>query len=132
MSRRTARKNAFSLLFQMSFANEDEFEEIKKIFFSELEENIDEKDYKFINFIVDGVKENIKQIDEFISKVLIGWSINRISKVDLAILRIAIYEMKFIKEASANIVINEAVEIAKEYGSDGSPSFVNGILGKLV
>lgn len=142
MSRRTARKNAFYLLYQMEFASDNELEETKKIFFDELKNNIDgfdelkddldDKDYEFILLIVDGVKKNIKEIDKFISDVSIGWSIERISKIDLSILRIAIYEMKFIKETPISVIINEAINIAKKYSSDGAPSFINGVLGKLV
>ena len=129
MRRRDLRKNAFILLFQICFT--DNIEETKNIFFQELELEIMDSEKDFIIRIVDGVIKNIDEIDNIIIKISDKWDIKRISNIDLSILRIAIYEMKFDNETPINIVINEAIEIAKEYGTDNSSLFVNGILGKL-
>ncbi|MDD3571289.1 MAG: transcription antitermination factor NusB [Lachnospiraceae bacterium] len=130
MSRINARRNAFSLLFQYDFIDTHEIEENKKIFFKENTE-IEEADKKYILETVDGTMKNLEEIDSIISEYAKGWTIERMSKVDLAILRLAVYEMKFSDEAPNSVAINEAVELAKKYSSDEAPSFINGILGKI-
>ena len=130
MSRINARRNAFSLLFQYDFIDIDEIDENKKIFFSENPE-IEEADKKYILETVDGTMKNLEEIDGIIGEHAKGWTIERMSKVDLAILRLAVYEMLFSDEAPNSVAINEAVELAKKYSSDEAPSFINGILGKI-
>ena len=73
-----------------------------------------------------------EEIDEKINEVAKGWKTQRMGKADLSILRLAVYEMKYDEEIPVNVAINEAVELAKKFGSDDSPAFVNGILAKLV
>lgn len=131
MSRRSARKNAFYLLFQMDFSIESEFWKVKEVFFNETDDVIAEEDKEFIIKEVEGVKEHISEIDELIANAAKGWTIDRMSKVDLAILRLAIYEMKYSDETPVSVAVNEAVELAKKFSSDQAPAFVNGILGKL-
>ena len=94
MSRTNARKDAFCLLFQRSFVEQDEMNEAKALFFEE-NPDIDEKDKAFILENVNGVLENIEKIDEIINNSAKGWSTSRMAKVDLAILRLSVYEMKF-------------------------------------
>ena len=130
MRRRDVRRNAFTLLFQLGFTDNEE--EAKRIFFEEAEMELTQSEKDFILKTVMGVRENTEKIDEFINSVAKKWDTKRMANVDLAILRLAVYELKFDTETSASVVINEAVELAKEYSSDGSPAFVNGILGKLV
>lgn len=130
MSRTNARKNAFYLLFQIEFSGETEDKETKEIFFSEHPE-LNEIDKKFILDEVDGVRENITEIDNVISDASKGWSLDRMSKVDLAILRLAVFEMKYSNDTPVSVAVNEAVEFAKKYSSDEAPAFINGILGKL-
>ncbi len=81
---------------------------------------------------MENIIENLAFIDEKLSEVTTGWSLNRIGRVELSILRIAYYEMKFDSNIVASIAINEAVELSKKYGGDESHSFVNGVLAKLV
>ncbi|MGE4213348.1 MAG: transcription antitermination factor NusB [Anaerotignaceae bacterium] len=130
MSRINARRNAFSLLFQYDFIDIQEIAENKKIFFNENPE-IEESDKKYILETVDGTMKNLEKIDTIIGEHAKGWTIERMSKVDLAILRLAVYEMMFSDEAPNSVAINEAVELAKKYSSDEAPSFINGILGKI-
>ncbi|MCQ4727248.1 transcription antitermination factor NusB [Anaerotignum faecicola] len=130
MSRTNARKNAFSLLFQLDFFNNEEIDNSKKIFFDE-NPDIGGGDMDYIVRAVDGTVEHISDIDKIISENLKGWTIERLNKVDLAILRLAVYEMLYDDETPDGIVINEAVEIAKKYSSDQAPGFINGILGKI-
>ena len=77
------------------------------------------------------VEEKIPLIDPQIEEVSVGWKLNRMSRVDLAILRLAVYELLYDEKIPTGVAINEAVELAKTYGGDASPSFVNGILAKI-
>ena len=129
MSRRSARKNAFFLLFQMDFSEAAEFEQVKEIFFAEKEEPVEEADKTFILSEVEGVHEHMAEIDGLIEQSAKGWDLSRMNKVDLAILRLAVYEMKY-GETPVGVAINEAVELAKKFSSDEAPAFINGVLGK--
>ena len=95
-----------------------------------LEENSDVKEY--IIKIANTFKEHKNEIDEQIKKFAFGWDINRLVKMDKDILRIAICELVYVKEAPLKVIIDEAVELAKKYSTEDSASFVNGILGKVV
>ena len=129
MSRRSARKNAFFLLFQMDFNEAAEFEQVKEIFFAEKEEPVEEGDKAFILSEVEGTREHMAEIDALIEQSAKGWDPERMNKVDLALLRLAIYEMKW-GETPVGVAINEAVELAKKFSSDEAPAFINGVLGK--
>ena len=129
MSRRSARKNAFFLLFQMDFNEAAEFEQVKELFFAEKEEPVEEGDKAFILSEVEGTREHMAEIDALIEQSAKGWDPERMNKVDLAILRLAIYEMKW-GETPVGVAINEAVELAKKFSSDEAPAFINGVLGK--
>ncbi len=97
---------------------------------STLEENSDVKSY--ITKIAEAYKNHRDEIDEQIKKYALGWDINRLVKMDKDILRIAICELIYVKDAPLKVIIDEAVELAKKYSTDDSASFVNGILGKVV
>ncbi|MBO5150431.1 transcription antitermination factor NusB [Anaerotignum sp.] len=129
MSRRSARKNAFFLLFQMDFNEAAEFEQVKELFFAEKEEPVEEGDKAFILSEVEGTREHMAEIDALIEQSAKGWDPERMNKVDLAILRLAVYEMKW-GETPVGVAINEAVELAKKFSSDEAPAFINGVLGK--
>ena len=131
MSRRSVRKNIFYLLFQMDFSNTEEFEGVKEIFFAQQEEAVTEEEKALILTRVEGAKEYLEEIDILIDKCAKGWDINRMNKVDLAILRLAIYEMNYVEDVPVGVAINEAVELAKKFSSDEAPAFINGILGKV-
>ncbi len=130
MSRTNARKSAFYLVFQHDFVGNEGLGEAKDIFYAE-NDDLDENDKNFIDSVVKGTVDNLEEIDSIISSVSRGWSIERMAKVDLAILRLAVYELKFGKATPKKVVINEAVELAKKYSSDNAPSFINGVLGKI-
>ena len=131
MSRRSARKNAFFLLFQMDFNQADEYDQVRDIFFAEKDEAVEDVDRAFILNIVEGVRANQEEIDKIVGGYAKGWHTDRMSKVDLAILRVAIFELCFGKETPVGVAINEAVELAKKFSSDEAPAFINGILGKV-
>ena len=95
-----------------------------------LSEKDDVKEY--VQAIVEKYQENSIEVDELIKNYAIGWEFDRIFKIDKNILRIAIVELMYIKEAPHKVVIDEALELAKKYSTDDSPSFINGILAKIV
>ena len=130
MSRRGARRNAFYLLFQMDFSEAEEFEQVKELFFAEKEEPVEEEDKEFILSEVEGVHAHMAEIDEMITASANGWDPARMNKVDLAILRLAVYEMKY-GETPIGVAINEAVELTKKYGAGEDYQFVNGLLGAV-
>lgn len=130
MKRTEIREQVFRLVYSTEIQKIMDDEQ-KDIF---IEENgIDnEEEIEYINAIFNGVKENTEDIEKYISENLKEkWTIDRISKIDLAILRIAIYELIYSK-LPYKVVINEAVELAKKYGDDSSKSFINGILASIV
>ena len=89
-----------------------------------------DQDRQYIDMVVAGVKENAADLDAEIAACLRGWTIARLSRVDLAILRLAVYEMKYASLPAA-VSINEAVELTRKYSSESSCSFVNGVLGTI-
>ena len=133
MTRSETRNLAFELLYslQVQKAKEEEFEEQTNLFI-EAKEVVDENAKKYIKDVVQGIKDNNDEILETISKNLKEkWDISRISKINLALLKLATYEIIYVK-LPYKVVINEVVELAKKYGDDNSPSFVNGILANIV
>lgn len=125
--RRKSREQAFIILFEKSFNEDLSFDEIVNI---AIESEVIAED-AFMNSILEAAQNNISEIDEEIEKNLKGWSKSRISKVSLALLRLAIAEMKYIEDVPVGVSINEAVEICKVYGSDEDKSFINGVLGSV-
>lgn len=130
MKRTETRELAFKLIYSLEIQKNMEEEQIE-IFFEENEiTNNEEKE--FIKTIFEGLINNKSEIEELIqSNLKEKWTIDRISKIDLAILKVAIYELIYSK-VPYKVVINEAVELAKKYGDDSSKSFVNGILASIV
>ena len=129
MSRKKARDNAFKCVYELEFGMKENLEKILENCYEENDNKPDEKDY--IEKVLKGVKENLKEIDDIILSKLKNWSIDRIAKIDLAILRLAIYEIKN-TETPYKVAINEAVELAKMYGEDNSKVFINGVLASIV
>lgn len=128
MGRRASREVAMKLLYQMEIQKEDR-EEQKRLFFEE--NNAAGIDKNYIDNVIDGVYTNIGFIDNLIESHSMGWKIGRISKLDLSILRLSIYEICFRDDIPYNVSINEAVELAKKYSSNEAGSFINGILSKI-
>jgi N utilization substance protein B len=123
MNRTEQREQAFYLIFENMFKKEDNDEAI-----AVFSENINEvSDYAKTIFV--GVKENCEEIDNIISQFSNGWKIARIPKINLSILRLAIYEMNYVDNVPDSVAINEAVELAKKYSGKEDASFINGILG---
>ena len=138
MSRHTARIHAFNLIFQFPFYSDwslsrlEEYLESVKDLEEHLQTVINAKDKSFISDEVTGVFTKLQELDDIISKYLKDWDLERIAKVDLALLRLALYEINYVSDISIATAINEVVEIAKVYGTDESPAFINGLLGQAV
>ncbi len=131
MNRRESREHLFRMLFRKEFHDSTELNEQIKLYFDLLEEPSD-KDLSYLKEKFDKIIERLSDIDAIIEQATEGWKINRIGKVDLTILRLAVYEMKYDDDVPTKVAINEAVEIAKIFGEDNSPGFVNGVLAKIV
>ncbi len=133
MTRSQAREHIFKLLYEMQFKQEEtNIDEVVTIYLENFpEEKVSEADKTFILSEVKGVCQTKESLDEEIEGAVKGWSLGRISKVDLAILRLAVYEIRCVPEIPASVSINEAVELAKKYSQSAARSFINGILGSI-
>lgn len=131
MTRRQQRENVFKLLFRIEFNDSNEMPDQVQLFFEDFEK-LQKKDKDEIEAKYDKIVAKLEDIDAIINEVSTGWKTSRMSKVDLTIIRLAVYEIKFDEDVPASVAINEAVEISKVFGGDDSPSFVNGILAKVV
>lgn len=131
MTRRELRENVFKMLFRVEFHEEGEMSGQLGMMDDELE-NIKEADAAYINEKCSDIIAKIPELDEAINASTTGWKTTRMGKVDLSIIRLAVYEIKYEEDIPAKVAINEAVELAKLYGTDNSASFVNGVLAKFV
>ena len=130
MNRSAAREETFKLLYSLEIQKENLKEQMD--IYLENAEISDENTMNYMRDIVEGINKNISIIEEKISENLKkDWKIERISKINLVLLKLAIYEILY-TETPFKVVINEAVELAKKYGDDTSPNFVNGILASIV
>ena len=127
MTRKQARDEAFILIFEKQF-NSDSLEDILECAVQVREIEPD----SYIRSVFFGVYENLEELDGIISGNSVGWSIKRISKTALAVLRLAIYEIKYMEDIPVSVTINEAVELCKKYATKEDASFVNGILASVV
>ena len=130
MTRREMRENVFKMLFRVEFHEQEEMNEQLVLFGEELDA-LKEADLSYIRNKCNDIFSKIEEIDSAINEVATGWKTSRMGKVDLSIIRLAVYEIKFEDDIPTKVSINEAVELAKAYGTDDSPSFVNGILAKF-
>ncbi len=131
MSRRELREHLFRMLFRKEFHNQTELNEQIDLYFNGLDQCPSDKDRNYLEDKFDRVIANMEAIDETIEAASSGWKLSRIGKVDLAILRLAVYEVEYDEDIPTGVAINEAVELAKKFGEDQSASFINGILAKV-
>lgn len=130
MQRTAMRELAFKLVYEIEVQKEESSEQIE--IFLENNEITDEKVIEYLKEVVEGLKSNSEEIDNLISKNLKqNWSLNRISKINLSLIKLAIYEMLYAK-LPYKVAINEVVELAKKYADDSAPVFINGILASIV
>lgn len=139
MKRSEQREAIFKLLFMALFNEQEEMPEKMEFYLDTMEDDSEEEneliptagEAAYIKEKYQLIQEKIPEIDELLNANSKGWKTNRMSKVDLTILRLAVYEVKFDDRVPTGVAINEAVEIAKRFGGDESASFINGILGKI-
>ena len=124
MKRRDAREKALQALYQIDMSGSTTADALDFV----LDE---EKNDPFLESLIEGTINHLTEIDEHINQHLENWSIERLAKVDLNILRMGVYELLFSEDVPANVAINEAIEVAKRFGDDHSSKFVNGILSKI-
>lgn len=129
MRRSEMREHVFKLLFRVEFHEAEELKEQDELYFEPLAMAKENK--KAISDRAEAALARLPEIDKKIEELSVGWKKERIGKVELTIIRLAIYEILFDEQIPAGVAINEAVELSRKYGGDSSPSFVNGILGKL-
>lgn len=133
MSRSKLREKVFQLVFRVAFNDEKELKQQAEFFFGDEEqEGMTERQQQQVQEKFDRIVECLGQIDAMINEKSTGWNVNRLGKVELAILRLAIYEIVYDETIPASVAINEAVELAKKYAAEESPAFINGVLAKFV
>jgi N utilization substance protein B len=130
MTRREIREHIFLMLFRKDFHEVSELNEQMELYISELEKPTLEE-YAYLTTRFHSVMERLDEIDAILSEAASGWKLNRMNKVDLTLLRLAVFEMRFDEDIPVKVAINEAVEMAKTFGGDESPGFINGVLAKL-
>ena len=131
MRRSEQREHIFKLLFMTQFNSEDEMSDQVSMYFETLGE-LEEKDQEAMQEKYQKILEKLDEIDQILNDYSRGWKTSRMNRVDLTVLRLAVYELEYEKEeVPVGVAINEAVELAKCFGSEESGAFVNGILGKI-
>ena len=133
MKRRELREHIFQLLFRVEFNGQDEMAEQVSLYVDDMkeEEIVEPKDETYIEEKYNKIVEKLPEIDELLEKYSKGWKLSRMNKVDLTILRLGVYEMKYDEDIPERVAINEAVELAKKFGGDEAPAVVNAVLAKL-
>ncbi len=130
MTRREIREHIFLMLFRKDFHETNELGEQIDLYISELEKPTIEE-YSYLTSRFQAILDKLEEIDGILTETSSGWKLNRMGKVDLTILRLAVYELRFDEDIPDKVAINEAVELAKKFGGDESPGFINGVLAKL-
>lgn len=130
MRRSEAREHIFKMVFGLEFNEREEMPEQVKLYFEQMDQ-AEDKDKEYIRQKAWAIADHKDEIDALINEHASGWKTTRMNKVDLTLLRLAVYEMKWDDDVPVSVAINEAVELAKRFGGEESPSFVNGVLAKL-
>lgn len=130
MGRSELRQHIFKMLFLIEFNGKDEMPEQIEFYLDMIEE-LSDTDREYIVKKHAAIVEKVEEIDEILNTHTTGWKTTRMNKVDLTILRLAVYEIQWDEDVPAGVAINEAVELAKKYSGEEGPSFVNGVLGKI-
>ena len=132
MKRTELREHIFKMVFGYEFNSDDEMPQQMQLYFEQMDDGEpDPKDVEYIRNKALDVILKTEEIDKLINENTKGWKTARMNKVDLSILRLAVYEMKWDEEIPESVAINEAVELSKKYSGDEGPSFINGVLAKL-
>lgn len=131
MTRRELREHTFKMLFRSEFYPQEELAEQVTWYLDDVEDATSEEKM-YLDERTNKIYEKLSELDTAINEVAEGWKTKRMSKVDLTLIRLALFEIRYDDSVPEKVAINEAVEIAKLYGGNESPAFVNGILAKLV
>ena len=131
MGRREQREQIFKLLFRVEFNAVEEMPEQLQLFFEEAERPASDADRRYITDKYERIMEKLSEIDRLLNEKAEKWTTARMGKVELTILRLAVYEMRFDADIPEKVAINEAIELSKKFGGDEAPSFVNGVLAKF-
>lgn len=131
MTRSLLRENIFKLLFRVEFNSPEDMPEQEQLFLSNDEEGLTPADSEYISNKYERIAAVLPELDAAISERTEGWTIDRIGKIDLTILRLALFEIRYDEDIPTSVAINEAVELAKKFGREESSSFVNGVLKKF-
>ncbi|MCH5267754.1 MAG: transcription antitermination factor NusB [Lachnospiraceae bacterium] len=131
MTRKQMRDQLYRMLFQLDFHQSDELKEQVSLFLEDLTD-ISDADKAELQAKFEGAAEKVEQLDALIDEKSSGWSVKRLAKADLTVLRLALYEILYDEKVPDGVALNEAVELAKKYGEDKSSRFVNGVLASIV
>ena len=131
MTRRLLREHIAQMLFIVEFHDRDDIED-QAVGYIEGIADCEEADAQYMLNKFNKIIEELSDIDKIIEEASVGWNLSRMNKMDLTVLRLAVYEVKYDDDIPEKVAINEAVELAKKFGGDNSPSFINGILAKVV
>lgn len=131
LTRREIREQLYRLVFQLEFYKGEEREEQAKLSLEDLQE-VTEKDKEELLEKFRGVSAHVEEIDRLINEKAKGWSVSRLPKADLTVLRLAVYEIIYDENVPDGVAVNEAVELAKQYGGDKSTGYINGVLAAIV
>ena len=131
LSRRKLREHLFKLVYLYAFNIEEDMQEQVKLYLDGIHD-LDDEDRAYLETTYPDIAGHIPEIDELLNRTAKGWKTNRFASCDLALLRLAVYEMQYADHIPEGVAINEAVELAKKYGTDDSSRYVNGILGAMM
>jgi N utilization substance protein B len=131
MNRTELREQIFQLLFRVEFNTIEDMSEQEELFTTTGDLEFSKADADYIRDKYEKIAEKLPEIDAEINAKTEGWNTDRMAKVELTIIRLALYEIKYDESVPTGVAINEAVELAKKFGQDGSPAFVNGVLAKF-
>ena len=131
MGRREVREQVFKLLFRVEFNPREEMAQQEAFFFEDEENMMAQEGCAEVTQKFNKILGKLDDIDKELNSKVQGWNTERMGKVDLTVLRLAVYEIMYDEEIPTGVAINEAVELAKKFGQDSSPSFVNGVLAKF-
>ncbi len=131
MTRKELREHIFKMVFQIEFNEAADMQEQLDLYLEELQNAVD-KDIDYIKNKYKAIAARSEEIDVILNETSSGWKTTRMNKVDLAILRLAVYELKWDEDIPKGVAINEAVELAKKFSSESAPAFINGVLAKIV
>ena len=131
MKRTEMREHIFRMVFSYEFNSDQEMPQQMQLYFEQLDQEPKEEDMAYIRDKALTVILKSEEIDEMLNAHVTGWKTSRMNKVDLSILRLAVYEMKYDEDVPVGVAINEAVELAKKYSGDEGPAFINGVLARL-